>query len=154
MLKEFKEFALKGNVIDLAVGVVIGGAFGKIVTSLVNDIIMPTVGLLLGKIDFTNLYINLGDKVYPTLAAAKEDGAATINYGLFINTVIDFLIIAFAIFIAVKQVNRFRKKNEPEKAPATTKECPYCISAIPLKATRCPQCTSPLIEGEAVGAKA
>ncbi|CAM5795215.1 MULTISPECIES: large conductance mechanosensitive channel protein MscL [Brevibacillus] len=153
MLKEFKEFALKGNVVDLAVGVVIGAAFGKIVTSLVNDIIMPAVGLLLGKVDFSNLFISLDSRDFATLKEAKDAGVATINYGLFLNTVIDFLIIAFSIFIVVKQVNRFRKKNEPEKPPVTTKECPFCISSIPIKATRCPQCTSPLTEIEAKAAQ-
>lgn len=150
MLKEFKEFALKGNVIDLAVGVVIGAAFGKIVTSMVNDIIMPSIGLLLGKVDFSNLFINLGDKDYATLAEAKEAGAATINYGLFINSIIDFLIVAFAIFFVVKQMNRFRKKEVPKK---TTKECPHCVSSIPLKATRCPACTSLLSEDQVAAAK-
>jgi len=147
MLKEFKEFALKGNVVDLAVGVVIGAAFGKIVTSLVNDIITPLIGLLLGKVDFSNLFINLSGGDYHTLAEAKKAGAATLNYGLFLNTVIDFAIIAFAIFLVVRQMNRFRKKKEvAEEAAPTTKECPYCLSGIPLKATRCPSCTSHLQE--------
>lgn len=146
MLKEFKEFALKGNVLDLAVGVVIGGAFGKIVTSLVNDLITPLIGLLLGKVDFTNLFITLSGGHYATLAEAKEKGAATLNYGLFLNTVIDFLIIAFSIFIVIKQLNRFKRKQEEAKPPVTTKECPHCISSIPLKATRCPNCTS-VLEG-------
>ncbi|WNC16374.1 large conductance mechanosensitive channel protein MscL [Brevibacillus brevis] len=149
MWKEFKEFALKGNVMDLAVGVVIGGAFGKIVTSLVNDIITPVIGLLLGKVDFSNLFINLSGVHYETLAAAKEKGAATLNYGLFLNSVIDFLIIAFSIFIVIKQLNRFKRKQEVVAAPVTTKECPHCISAIPLKATRCPNCTS-ILEGHAL----
>ncbi|TKI56700.1 large conductance mechanosensitive channel protein MscL [Brevibacillus antibioticus] len=144
MLKEFKEFALKGNVMDLAVGVVIGGAFGKIVTSLVNDIITPLIGLLLGKVDFSGLFINLSGVPHKTLAEAKEAHAATLNYGLFLNSVIDFVIIAFSIFIVIKQLNRFKRKQEVEQAPVTTKECPHCISAIPIKATRCPNCTSML----------
>lgn len=144
MWKEFKEFALKGNVLDLAVGVVIGGAFGKIVTSLVNDIITPLIGLLLGKVDFTNLFITLNGADYNTLEEAKKAGAATLNYGLFLNSVIDFLIIAFSIFIVIKQLNRFKRKQEAVKAPETTKECPHCITTIPIKATRCPHCTSML----------
>lgn len=144
MWKEFKEFALKGNVLDLAVGVVIGGAFGKIVTSLVNDIITPLIGLLLGKVDFTNLFITLNGADYNTLEEAKKAGAATLNYGLFLNSVIDFLIIAFSIFIVIKQLNRFKRKQEVVKAPETTKECPHCITTIPIKATRCPHCTSML----------
>jgi large conductance mechanosensitive channel len=144
VLKEFKEFALKGNVMDLAVGVVIGGAFGKIVTSLVNDIITPLIGMLLGKVDFSGLFINLSGVPYTTIAEAKKANAATLNYGLFLNSVIDFVIIAFSIFIVIKQLNRFKRKQEVEKAPETTKECPHCISAIPIKATRCPNCTSML----------
>lgn len=144
MLKEFKEFALKGNVMDLAVGVVIGGAFGKIVTSLVNDIITPLIGMLLGKVDFSGLFINLSGVPYKTITEAKAAKAATLNYGLFLNSVIDFVIIAFSIFIVIKQLNRFKRKQEVEKAPETTKECPHCISAIPIKATRCPNCTSML----------
>ncbi|TQK73950.1 large conductance mechanosensitive channel [Brevibacillus sp. AG162] len=144
MLKEFKEFALKGNVMDLAVGVVIGGAFGKIVTSLVNDIITPLIGMLLGKVDFSGLFINLSGVPYNTITEAKAAKAATLNYGLFLNSVIDFVIIAFSIFIVIKQLNRFKRKQEVEKAPETTKECPHCISAIPIKATRCPNCTSML----------
>jgi large conductance mechanosensitive channel len=142
MLKEFKEFIAKGNVMDMAVGVIIGAAFGKIVGSLVEDVIMPPIGLLLGKVDFAGLFLNLSGKDYETLKAAKEAGAATLNYGLFINTVINFLIVAFVIFLVVKQVNRL-KRPEPAAAP-TTKECPHCCSAIPLKATRCPACTSAL----------
>lgn len=144
MLKEFKEFALKGNVLDLAVGVVIGGAFGKIVTSLVNDMITPLIGLLLGKVDFSNLFISLNGTHYDTLKAAKDAGAATLNYGLFLNSIIDFLIIAFSIFIVIKQLNRFKKKQEEVKAPEATKECPHCITKIAIKATRCPNCTSML----------
>lgn len=146
MLKEFREFAMKGNVIDLAVGVIIGGAFGKIVSSLVNDIIMPLVGLLLGNIDFSNLFITLGEGSFKTLADAQAAGVATLNYGLFINNVIDFLIIAFSIFIVIKQLNRISKKKEapaPAAAP-TTKTCKYCHSEVHIDATRCPHCTSSL----------
>ncbi len=142
MLKEFKEFAMKGNVLDMAVGIIIGAAFGKIVSSFVSDILMPPLGLLLGKVNFTNLFITLSGASAPTLDEAKKAGAVTLNYGLFINTCIDFLLVAFAIFILIKQVNRMRKP-EPVPAPAvTTKDCPFCASAIPLKATRCPHCTS------------
>lgn len=142
MFKEFKEFAMRGNVIDLAIGIIIGGAFGKIVSSLVTDILMPPLGMVLGRLDFTNLFISLNGKHFDSLKAAKDAGAATLNYGMFINTIIDFIIVAFAIFLLVKQINRFKRKEE---APAvTTKECPHCYSAIPLKATRCPQCTSQL----------
>ncbi|MEO0076209.1 MAG: large conductance mechanosensitive channel protein MscL [candidate division WOR-3 bacterium] len=144
MFKEFKEFAMRGNVLDMAVGIIIGVAFGKIVTSLVNDIIMPPIGLLLGKIDFANLFINLSGKHYSTLAEAKAAGAATLNYGVFINTVIDFIIVAFVIFLIVRQVNRLKKKPAPVTAEPTTKECPYCFSTISIKATRCPNCTSQL----------
>ncbi len=142
--KEFKEFAMRGNVIDLAIGVILGGAFGRIVTSLVNDVIMPPIGLLLGNVDFTNLFINLSGGEYETLAAAQEAGAATINYGVFINTVINFLIVAFVIFLAVRYLNRLeRKKDVPPEEP-TTKECPVCFTTIPIKAQRCPNCTSHL----------
>jgi len=144
MLKEFKEFAMRGNVLDMAIGIVIGAAFGAIVTSFVDDLLMPPIGLLLGGVDFTNLFISLDGQQYASLAAAQEAGAATINYGLFISTVIDFLIIAFAIFLLVRQVNRLRV--EPEEAPAepTSKDCPYCATEIPIQATRCPNCTSEL----------
>ena len=140
MIKEFKEFIMRGNVLDMAVGIIIGGAFGKIVSSFVNDILMPPLGLLMGKINFADLFINLSGKAYPTVAAAKAAGAPTINYGLFINSIIDFLIVAFAIYLMIVQVNRLKKK--PEEAPPATKECPFCISAIPIKAVRCPHCTS------------
>lgn len=143
MLKEFKEFAMRGNVLDMAVGIIIGVAFGKIVTSLVNDVIMPPIGVLLGKVDFSNLFINLSGAPYDSLAAAKEAGAATIAYGVFLNTVLDFLIVAFVIFLIVRQVNKLRRKEEAPAEP-TTKECPYCVSPIPIKATRCPSCTSEL----------
>lgn len=141
MLKEFKEFAMRGSVIDLAIGVIIGGAFGKIVSSLVSDILMPPIGLLLGKVDFSNLYINLNGGEYASLAAAREAGAATINYGTFLNTVIDFLIVAFVIFLLIRQVNKLQKPQPAPAAPAV-KECPYCLTMIPQKATRCPACTS------------
>ena len=140
MLKEFKEFAMRGNVMDMAVGIIIGAAFGRIITSLVTDVLMPPLGLALGKVDFSSLFINISGTQYPTLAAAKAAGAATINYGLFINSVIDFLIVAFVIFLMVRMINRW-DKPAPAAAPAT-KDCPYCCSAIPLKATRCPNCTS------------
>jgi large conductance mechanosensitive channel len=141
MLKEFKEFLMRGNVLDLAVAVVIGGAFGKIVTSFVGDVLMPAIGLLLGKVDFSNLFVNLSDTHYSTIAAAKAAGSPTLNYGLFINGVIDFVIIGFAIFLIVKTVNKLQK---PTAAEVTTKECQYCLSSIPLKATRCAHCTSQL----------
>jgi len=146
MLKEFRDFAMRGNVVDLAVGLVIGAAFGKIVTSLVNDILMPPLGLLLGSVDFSNLFINLSSQHYATLAEARQAGAATVNYGAFINTIIDFVIVAFAIFILIKQINKLQNFHKKETAPATptTKPCPYCVSTIPLAATRCPNCTSQL----------
>jgi large conductance mechanosensitive channel len=143
MLKEFKEFAMRGNVLDMAVGIIIGAAFGQIVTSFVGDIMMPPLGRLLGHVDFSNLFINLTETHYDTIAAAKAAGAATMNYGLFLNTVINFLIVAFAVFILVRQVNRFAAKPAPAAAP-TTRDCPYCLSAIPLKATKCMNCTSEL----------
>lgn len=142
MLKEFKAFAMRGNVMDMAVGIIIGAAFGRIITSLVSDVIMPPIGLILGHVDFSSLFLNISGTSYPTLAAAKAANAATINYGSFINTVIDFLIVAFAIFLVVRQINRW-DKPAPAAAP-TTKECPYCLSTIPLKASRCPNCTSEL----------
>lgn len=144
MFKEFKEFAMRGNVIDMAFGIIIGLAFGKIVTSLVNDVIMPPIGLLLGRIDFANLFINISGHSFPTLVAAKAAGAATINYGMFINTVIDFIIVAFVIFLMVRQINRL-KKPAPVIVP-TTKECPFCFTSIPIKASRCPNCTSQLVK--------
>lgn len=141
MFKEFKEFAMRGNVMDMAVGIVIGAAFGKIVSSFVADILMPPLGLLVGRLDFSSYFLNLSGKPYPTLALAKAAGAATVNYGLFINNIIDFLIVAFAIFLVIRQVNRMTAK--PETTP-TTKPCPYCVSTIPIQATRCPNCTSEL----------
>ena len=142
MLKEFKEFAMRGSVLDMAVGIIIGAAFGKIVSSLVSDILMPPIGFLLGKIDFSNLFVPLSGQAYPTLAAAKAAGAATINYGIFANTVIDFIIVAFAIFLTVRQVNRMARKPEVRPAAPTTRECPHCLSTIPIKAARCSHCTS------------
>ena len=145
MLKEFKEFAMRGNVLDMAVGIIIGAAFGKIVSSFVADVLMPPIGLLLGKVDFSGLFLNLSGTHYASLAEAKAAGAPTLNYGVFINTVIDFLIVAFAIFLLIQQINRLQKQPAPAPAgPPTTRECPYCLSTIPLKATRCPQCTSQL----------
>jgi large conductance mechanosensitive channel len=140
MFKEFKEFAMRGNVLDMAIGIIIGGAFGKIISSLVGDVLMPPIGRLMGNLDFSNLFIALNGHSYDSLKAAKDAGAPTINYGVFINTVIDFIIVAFVIFILVKQMNRL-KKEAPAAAP-TTRECPYCLTQIPLKATRCTGCTS------------
>ena len=140
MVKEFKEFIMRGNVVDLAIAVVIGAAFGKIVTSFVEDVLMPPIGLALGRVDFSNLFINLSGKDYPSVAAAKAAGAATLNYGIFFNNILNFVIVAFAIFLIVKQINRMQKP-----APAlTTKDCPHCLSAIPLKATKCGHCTAEL----------
>ncbi len=144
MLKEFKEFAMRGNVLDMAIGIIIGAAFGKIVSSLVNDVIMPPIGLLLGKVNFSHLFINLSGVEYASLAEAKAAGAATINYGLFINTIIDFTIVAFAIFLVIRQINRLKTKPEEKPKAPTTKECPFCISVIPIKATKCPNCTTQL----------
>ncbi len=140
MLKEFKEFAMRGNVVDMAIGIIIGGAFGKIISSLVGDVLMPPIGKLMGNLDFSNLFFALNGQVYESLKAAKDAGAPTINYGLFINTVLDFVIVAFVIFMLVKQMNRL-KKEAPAAAPET-KECPHCFSQIALKATRCVGCTS------------
>jgi large conductance mechanosensitive channel len=145
MFKEFRDFVMRGNVLDLAVAVIIGTAFGKIITSLVNDLLMPPVGLLLGGVDFANLFLNLSGTPYASLAEAQAAGAPTVNYGLFLNTVIDFVIVAFVIFLVVRTANRMRRPA-PAAAPAT-RECPHCLSTIPLKATRCPQCTSELKGG-------
>jgi large conductance mechanosensitive channel len=142
MLKEFREFALKGNAVDLAIGVIIGAAFGSIVTSLVNDVLMPPIGKLTGGVDFANLFVVLGNGSFPSLKAAKDAGAATVNYGIFINTVINFAIVAAVLFLVVKGMNRM--KREPAALAPTVKECPQCASAIPLKAKRCPHCTSTL----------
>ena len=150
MLKEFKQFAMRGNVVDLAVGVIIGAAFGNIVKSLVDDVIMPPIGVLLGGVDFSSLFLILkhGAKAagpYVSLADAKAAGAVTINYGVFLNTVTSFLIVAFAVFLVVRSLNAMHRREKPAPAPATTtKECPYCMTTIPLKATRCPHCTSQL----------
>ena len=144
MLNEFKKFIMRGNVLDLAVGVVIGGAFGTIVNSFVNDVLMPPIGLLLGGVDFSNLFISLDGSNYTTLAAAQEAGAATLNYGLFINAVINFVIIGCAIFMVVRVANRLQEEDEPVEEAPTTKDCPYCKKTIAIAATRCPHCTSNL----------
>ena len=145
MLKEFKEFAMRGNVVDMAVGIIIGAAFGTIITSLVSEVLMPPIGLLLGNVDFSNLFLVLKEgKIagpYTTVAAAKAAGAVTLNYGLFVNTVVNFLIVAFVIFFLIRSMNSMKKKEAPA---ATTKDCPHCLSAIPIKATRCGHCTSEL----------
>ena len=145
IVSEFREFAMKGNVVDLAVGVIIAGAFGKIVDSLVKDIVMPMVGRLLGGVDFKHLYLNLGSRAFETLEAAEKAGAPIVKYGAFINTMVDFIIVAFAIFVAIKAMNRI-KRAEAAPAPAepNTRDCPHCLSSIPLKATRCAHCTSQL----------
>ena len=143
MLKEFKEFAMRGNVMDLAIGVIIGAAFGKIVASLVDDVIMPPIGRLLGHVDFSNLFFSLNGNHYDTLAAAKAAAAPTVNYGLFLNTIINFLIVALAVFLVIQQVNLWGKKPAPAAAP-TTKDCPQCAMTIPLAAKRCGHCTTQL----------
>lgn len=143
MLKEFKEFAMRGNVLDMAVGIIIGAAFGKIVGSLVDDIIMPPVGRLLGHVDFSNLFVNLGEIQYATIAEAKAHGAATLNYGIFLNTIVNFVIVAFAIFLLLRIVNKWLVKPAPAAAP-TTKDCPQCAMAIPIAARKCGHCTSNL----------
>ena len=149
MLKEFKEFAMRGNVVDMAVGIIIGAAFGAIVKSLVDDVIMPPIGMLLGNVDFSNLFAVLKEGAtaaapYASLAEAKKAGAITINYGIFINSVISFLIVAFAVFLLIRSINRLKEKEEAPAAAPATKECPFCVSPIALKATRCPNCTSDL----------
>lgn len=148
MLKEFKEFAMRGNVLDMAVGIVIGAAFGTIVRSLVDDVLMPPIGLLLGDVDFANLFIVLKEGTeaapYASLEAAKTMGAVTVNYGVFVNSVISFLIVAFAIFMVIRSINRLRRQGEPAPEPATTKDCEFCYTAIPIMASRCPHCTSDL----------
>lgn len=143
MLKEFKAFVMRGNVLDLAIAVIIGGVFGKIVSSLVNDILMPPIGALMGKVDFSNLFFNLSDASFTSLAEAQKAGVPVIKYGLFINTVIDFIIVSFVIFLMVHLANRLQQKPGAPPVP-TTKECPYCLSVIPIKATRCAHCTSEL----------
>jgi large conductance mechanosensitive channel len=141
MIKEFRDFAARGNVIDLAVAVIIGAAFGKVVTSVVDDLIMPPIGMLLGRVDFSNLFVALNGGTYASLAAAKDAGAPTLNYGLFLNTCFQFMIVAFAVFLLVKQVNRFKKPAPPDP---NTRDCPFCFTKIPVKATRCLACTSEL----------
>lgn len=148
MLKDFKEFAMRGNVVDMAVGIIIGGAFGTIVKSLVADVIMPPIGLLLGGVDFSDLFFTLKEGTaagpYATLATAQEAGAVTINYGLFINSLISFLIVAFAVYLLIKSINRLQREAPAPEEEVTTKECPYCVTAIPIRAMRCPNCTSTL----------
>ncbi|MDD4318969.1 MAG: large conductance mechanosensitive channel protein MscL [Candidatus Peribacteraceae bacterium] len=144
ILREFREFAVRGNVIDLAVGIMIGGGFNKIVTSLVNDIIMPPIGVIVGRMDFANLFINLSGDEYESVAQAKAAGAATVNYGLFLNTLLDFTIVAVVTFFVVRQINRWKRKGL-EPPPPDTKECPFCFTNVAMKATRCPQCTSQLL---------
>jgi large conductance mechanosensitive channel len=150
MLKDFREFAMRGNVVDMAVGIIIGGAFGTIVKSLVADVLMPPLGLLLGGVDFSDFFVVLkaGEQAgpYPTLADAQAAGAVSINYGVFVNTVISFVIVAFAVYLLIRGINQMRRKEEAPAAEPTTKECPYCFSTIPIKATRCPNCTSILGE--------
>jgi large conductance mechanosensitive channel len=145
MLSDFKTFILRGNVVDLAVGVIIGASFGAIVTSLVNDILMPPIGWLLGGVDFSSLFITLAARSYPSLAAAKEAGAPTVNYGVFLNTLIRFLVVAFAMFVVIRWVNRLVATSAPPPAAPTTKECAFCAMSIPLGARRCPHCTSELV---------
>ncbi len=149
MLKEFREFAVKGNVVDMAVGIIIGAAFGAIVKSLVDDVIMPPIGLLIGRVDFANLYVNLSGGTYGSLGEARDAGAAVIAYGAFLNSVLSFLLVAFAVFLLVKAINRLRR--EEEEAAPETKACPYCKSDIAREAVRCPQCTSELGQGESGG---
>ena len=148
MLQEFKQFAMRGNVVDMAVGIIIGGAFGTIVKSLVADVIMPPIGLMLGGVDFSDLFVTLKEGAaagpYATIASAQQAGAVTINYGLFINSVISFLIVAFAVFLLIKSINKLQKEQPAPEEEVTTKECPFCVSAIAIKATKCPCCTSAL----------
>ena len=148
MLEEFKKFAMRGNVVDMAVGIIIGAAFGKIISSLVKDVIMPPIGKLMGNVDFGGLFVNLGEVPYQTLALAQEAGAPTINYGMFINTVLDFLIVAFAIFMVIKGMNSMKKKEEAAQEEPTTKDCPECLSEIPLAAERCKFCASEVVSGQ------
>ena len=142
MLKEFKEFTLRGNMLDMAVGIILGVAFGRIVSSFVTDILTPPLGLLLGRVNFSNLFLNLSAQPYATLEEARAAGAATLNYGIFLNTVADFLLVSLAIFLLVRQVNRL--KRQPAPVPPSTHECPFCVSSVPMRATRCPHCTSEL----------
>ena len=151
-LDEFKEFAIKGNVLDMAIGVIIGGAFGKIVSSLLADVLMPPIGLLMGNVDFSSLFVSLNGQSYPSLVAAKAAGAPTLNYGVFLNSILDFVIVAFVIFMVIKQINRLKRQaTAPAPAAPTTKACPECLSNIPIKASRCAHCTSELT---AVGVRA
>ena len=142
MLKEFKEFAIKGNAIDLAIGVIMAVAFGAVITSLVGDVMMPPIGKLLGGVDFSNLFLVLGGGDYPTFKAARDAGAATVNYGVFLNTVINFLIVAFVMFMLVRVMNRLKREQPAPAVALVTKDCPFCATAIPIKASRCPHCTS------------
>lgn len=146
MLKEFKEFAMRGNVMDMAIGIIIGAAFGPIIASLVGDVIMPPIGMLMGNVDFSNLFFVIKDGAqagpYASVAAAKAAGAVSINYGLFINTIINFVIVAFAVFLMVKAMNKMKREQPAPAADPSTKECPYCLSTIPIKATKCGHCTS------------
>jgi len=144
MIKEFREFALRGNLVDMAVGIIIGAAFGKIVSSLVNDVVMPPIGKLVGNIDFTNLFVNMSGKAYGSLAEAQAAGAPTINYGLFINNIFDFLIVAVVLFFLIRGINRLKREEVKPPVEPTTKSCPFCFSEIPIKASRCPACTSQL----------
>jgi large conductance mechanosensitive channel len=144
MLKDFKEFAMRGNVLDMAVGIIVGAAFGQIVNSFVQDVMMPPIGRLVGRVDFSNLFVTLTGQHYDTVAAAKAAGAATLNYGMFLNTIINFVIVAFAVFLLVRQVNRVMPKPAPVPAAPATRDCPYCLSAVPAKATKCAHCTSEL----------
>ena len=149
MFKEFREFAMRGNVVDMAVGIIIGGAFGTIVMSLVNDVLMPPIGLILGGVDFTDLFLTLKEGAspgpYATLASAQEAGAVTVAYGLFLNSVVSFLIIALSVFFLIKGVNAMKRREEESPLEPTAKDCPYCLSSVPIKATRCPFCTSELV---------
>jgi large conductance mechanosensitive channel len=145
MWKEFKEFAMRGNVVDMAVGIIIGAAFGKIVNSVVSDIVMPPIGLLLGGVDFSNLFLDLSGQTFPSLEAAKAAGAATINYGVFLNALINFAIVAFAVFLLIKGINRLKRQQAAPAPAPSTRECPFCLSSIPMKASRCAHCTSELL---------
>lgn len=144
MLQEFKKFALQGNVLDMAVGIIVGASFGKIITSLVNDVLMPPIGLLVGRVDFSSLYVNLSGNPYTSLAEARAAGAPTVNYGLFLNHVLDFLIVAFVIFLLVRQVSRLKSRAAAPAAAPPTRDCPRCFSSIAIRATRCAFCTSDL----------
>jgi large conductance mechanosensitive channel len=144
MLKEFKEFAMRGNVVDMAVGIIIGAAFGAIAKSLVSDVIMPPIGLMLGGVDFSDLYLNLSGGAYASLAEAQKAGAVTINVGIFLNTVLNFVIVAFCVFLLVKAINAMKRQDTAAPPPPDSKDCPYCLMAVPIKATKCGHCTSTL----------